>query len=78
MLFCNVQIPLWTIVTGRPDYEVAVLISSDSSMDDCNLKRAVNKRLISAVQIPLWTIVTSNALLALIRSDKFRFLYGRL
>ncbi len=47
-------------------------ISSDSSMDDCNLSNRIRGRRLFFVQIPLWTIVTAeqeHGVDAVVRSD---------
>jgi len=51
---------------------------SDSSMDDCNLNRAIQSLRGRHVQIPLWTIVTMEQADKLDGITLFRFLYGRL
>jgi len=76
--FIKVQIPLWTIVTLHICPVSDFFRGSDSSMDDCNLQNVLGYVSNLRVQIPLWTIVTNSASRIIKKSNKFRFLYGRL
>ena len=54
----TVQIPLWTIRTGRNRFDMSPDDSSDSSMDDKDCPRISSADGSKNVQIPLWTIRT--------------------